>query len=293
MKDNKLRQEVRYLNTFLGTIEYRELGIGCPVLLLHGGHSNCLETISHAGIDISKFRLIIPSRPGYGLTSLSKDGSSVFAARLIAQLLGHLKVEEVLIYGISAGGPTAIAFASLFPHMTKKLVLASAVTKTWLRRKSLDYISASVLFMPGIEYFVWSMVHHMFRLFPLKIAKMFHSQFSSNKKYQVTFDDALELRESMSTYRSYNGFVNGMNQLSKQMDNSILTNISCPALIIHSRFDQSIPLSHGEHAAKQIPNSRLKVIENGWGHLIWIGDGTGEVYRVIENFFHNSEQDLR
>ncbi len=51
------------INTKRGAIEYRLVGKGVPVLLVHGGHSNCHEKLCLKGFDLEKFQLIIPSRP--------------------------------------------------------------------------------------------------------------------------------------------------------------------------------------------------------------------------------------
>lgn len=47
------------INTRLGNIEYSSIGVGIPVLFVHGGHSNCKETLCHKGFDLEKFQLII------------------------------------------------------------------------------------------------------------------------------------------------------------------------------------------------------------------------------------------
>lgn len=61
--------EVAY--TAKGRVEYSITGTGMPVVFLHGGHSNCNETLFHKGFDTRTFSLITPSRPGYGNTPLS------------------------------------------------------------------------------------------------------------------------------------------------------------------------------------------------------------------------------
>lgn len=37
--------------TSLGAIEYSSWGTGEPILIIHGGHSNCQERLFHKGID--------------------------------------------------------------------------------------------------------------------------------------------------------------------------------------------------------------------------------------------------
>jgi pimeloyl-ACP methyl ester carboxylesterase len=68
------------------------VGNGFPILFIHGGHSNCSETLSHTGFDLEKFQLITPSRPGYGNTPLKGNGSPKQAADWIAGLTGTAKL---------------------------------------------------------------------------------------------------------------------------------------------------------------------------------------------------------
>ena len=56
--------EIKIIETDKGQIEYSIVGKGIPVLFLHGGHSNCRETLFHKGCNTNKYLLITPSRPG-------------------------------------------------------------------------------------------------------------------------------------------------------------------------------------------------------------------------------------
>ena len=51
----------KIVKTCLGDIEFKLIGKGTPVLFVHGGHSNCNETLCHKGFDLEKFKLITPS----------------------------------------------------------------------------------------------------------------------------------------------------------------------------------------------------------------------------------------
>lgn len=141
--------------TELGMLEFSSWGSGFPILVLHGAHSNCHERLVHRGIDLKKYRIITPSRPGYGETTLSKKVTPEEAAKQIIELLQFLRIDSFIVYGVSAGGLTALALASLYPEMVSKLILASAVTKKWLSPKDRKYKIASTLFHPRTEAFTY------------------------------------------------------------------------------------------------------------------------------------------
>ena len=51
------------------TIEYSLVGKGEPILIFHGGHSNCIEEFGYKSLLDNGYSIITPSRAGYGSTS--------------------------------------------------------------------------------------------------------------------------------------------------------------------------------------------------------------------------------
>lgn len=270
----------KVINTKLGSVEYSSIGKGVPVLFVHGGHSNCNETLCHKGFDLQKYQLITPSRPGYGKTPLNNNKTPKQAADLIVNLLESLSIDKVIVYGISAGGLTAIELASNYPDKVSKLILASAISKKWLDKQGKIYKTAKKIFNPKIEQFTWGMVRFFSGIFPNMIAKSFYPQFSKNPIHKLKKDDIQELVSTMKNYNSKMGFLNDIDQ---NIDDESITKIECPTLIIHSENDNSVSLAHPEHANKMIENSKLEILQNEWGHLFWIGtDSKKSIEKTIK-----------
>src|SRR4051812_48995525 len=119
--------------TSKGAVEYTSFGHGRPMLIVVGGHTNCRENIFHKGLDPEEFCFITPSRPGYGLTPLTDQNKTPKAtADLFVALLDELKIQKVIVLGISAGGLTALELAANYPARVEKLILMSALSKKWL-----------------------------------------------------------------------------------------------------------------------------------------------------------------
>ena len=275
----------KILNTKLGPLEYSTIGKGIPILFFHGGHSNCKETLSHKGFDTNKYRLITPSRPGYGKTPLYNNVTPRKTAGLIITLMDYLEIETVIVYGISAGGLAAIELASGYPDRVSILILASAVTKKWLNESSKIYRTATKMFNPKIEWLTWGMVHFFSLIYPKLISKRFFPQFSSNNDSEITLSDIHELIAALKNYRSKNGFLNDINQ---NIQNEVISKITCLTLIIHSYYDNSVSIEHAEHAHKQIKGSQLEILNNQWGHLIWIGNDSGQSIKIMESFINGN-----
>jgi len=271
----------KVINTRLGNIEYCSIGNGTPILFLHGGHSNCYDTLSHKGFDLKNFQLITPSRPGYGKTPLNDNQTPKKAAELILELLNYLSIDEVIVYGISAGGLTAIELAANYPNEVRKLILASAISKKWLDENGKTYKTAKKIFNPKVEKLIWGMVKFFSRVFPNMIAKNFYPQFSKNQLHKLKKDDIQELISAMKHYNSKKGFLNDINQ---DVAGVTITKVKCPTLIIHSENDNSVSLEHPENANRMIENSTIEILQNEWGHLFWIGTDSRKSIEKIMRF---------
>lgn len=280
----KRRMTHSIAKTKSGEIEFRSTGKGTPILFIHGGHSNCNETLSHKGFDTEQFHLITPSRPGYGKTPLGANKSPKQAADLFVALMDHLSLDQVIVYGISAGGLTALELAALYPQRVKKLIMASAISKKWLDENGKIYKAARVMFNPRMERLTWGMVRFFSKVFPGMIARSFYPQFSKRSPHKLNREDIGELLGAMKYYNSGSGFLNDIDQ---SIDDHTLGRVKCPTLIVHSENDNSVDLSHALHAHEMIKDSRLLKLVNEWGHLFWIGDDAGETIERMIEFIRN------
>lgn len=275
------RTQNQLIETPLGSIEYAIVGSGVPIVFVHGGHSNCLETLSHKGFESEGYQLITPSRPGYGKTPLGERQTPRQAADLIAALLERLAIGKVIVYGISAGGLTALELAANHPDKVQKMILASAVSKKWLTKQARTYQIAKVMFQPGVEKLVWGMVRLFGALMPALIARSFYPQFSTLNRPKLKREDIHELIASMKHYNSGSGFINDIEQ---DIDEGVLGKIDCPTLIVHSKYDASVGLAHAQHAKAKISHATLELLDNEWGHLFWIGAGAKAVIDKTKRF---------
>lgn len=90
--------------TFDGsTLEYSVTGKGTPILVMHGGHSNCYEEFGYTALIEQGYSIITPSRPGYRRTSKEIGKSLANACRFYVKLLDHLQIDSVHVIAISAG----------------------------------------------------------------------------------------------------------------------------------------------------------------------------------------------
>lgn len=265
-------------------IEYIDRGQGPAILLIHGTQSSSLEPYHVDGLVLAGFRVIVPSRPGYGETPYSFSASPQQFAKHLRRLMQVKGVSNYHVYGISAGGPTAIELASDNPR-AMSLTLAAAVTSE-VDFPYRDYISrniaqpAFIAFQYVMKQFLSRAIHrHPFEA----TARMIHS----------TSELALEtIREEVSPYdifllkRVANQMAFGLGaqfDLKQHVPDTALLGVSCPTYIIHSKHDRAVPVRHAYHAKRLIPHAQLSIL-NSPGHLIWVGRQARKNERHIERF---------
>jgi len=98
-------------------LEYTDLGdpAGAPLMFFHGTPATGGQGAVLAGAaKLHGIRLITPSRPGYGASTLSPPGLSPTAADAL-ELAGHLGLDRFAVLGTSGGGPFSLAVAAAAP----------------------------------------------------------------------------------------------------------------------------------------------------------------------------------
>lgn len=268
------------------SIEFSVIGKGEPILVFHGEHSNCHEEFGYSALVENGYSIITPSRAGYRNTSKELGESLTTACEYYKKVLEHLHVEQVHVIAISAGGPTGIRFASLYPEKVKSLTLESAVSMEWLTAKDLEYKAAHIIFRPTIEGVTWKMLGLFSNLFPKFMFNIMASQFSSLSKQELVQimdeGDVEEFKKMNNRQRSGHGFLMDIKQ-TKELTVQDLKSITNPTLILHSKNDGFIPLEHPNHALENIPQAKMSLLDS-WGHLIWIGKLSNERDQKLLSF---------
>ena len=111
--------------TRCGPIEYAAVGLGSPVLVVHGAGGGFDQGLSIFGARLTAHdhRIIAVSRFGYLRTPLPTDASAAAQADAHACLLDSLGIERAAVVGASAGAPSALQLALRHPERVSALVL--------------------------------------------------------------------------------------------------------------------------------------------------------------------------
>jgi len=273
-----------------GPVEYTLLGQGGPmVLVCHGTSSNCFSTDVSAPLAAAGFRVLTPSRPGYGRTPLEVGRSAAEAAGALIALVDSLQAATCAVVATSGGGPTGAALAAKFPQRVTRLVLAEAISQPEERSNEPAYKN-QVAFYGPLHGLTWSMLGLMSRLSPRSTARQVLAIFSSHDP-----DDGLgrlspeDIQRLCHFFRGRSSRQGALNDLTHTVGSGVLDAVKQPTLVVHSREDKSVPFAHAEFSLAHIPHAQL--CEAGFtGHFFWIGPDFTRISERVVTFLRGSAQ---
>lgn len=272
----------RMARTPKGPIEYRTAGQGPAVLVLNGGHTNCNSPLGHEHFFVAHgYRLIIPSRPGYGKTPSATGRSAQAFADALAALLDQLQLAQVIVLAISAGGRTALQLAGRHPQRVSKLILQNALTGGKFPAPATRLL-AYFGFNPWVERWTWAAFRTFMRAAPRAALTTMMRSLSSLDPNVVVDAMSEEQRRAALAFlrpsRSGAGFLHDLHHVCGD-----LRRITAPALIIESRYDGSKDSTHATYAADHIPQAELFVVP-AESHLMWFSDYNGVIEEKMRTF---------
>jgi pimeloyl-ACP methyl ester carboxylesterase len=264
--------------TSKGPIEYRFEGSGSTIVVLNGGHCSRDTRLSHEKLTEHGFSVLTPSRPGYDGTPSNVGKSAQAAADALAALLDHLHISTVDIIGISAAGPTALAFVQQHPSRVHKLILESAVATDWDERIK----RVSRIGFGGAGKVTWAAMHLMLKLFPTVIIKALLRDLTvldANVVInRISQEDLAFFKRMIQTSQASTGF---LNDIEHKVDN--LAAITKPVLVMYSPNDKTVSPDNARRVADKIATCELYAVPSDT-HLIWIGKSAKDVWRKRLSF---------
>ena len=125
---DRLSGASQIVQTRHGPIEYARSGPasaqGPVVLVVHGAGGGFDQGLGIAQPLIGRgYALVAPSRFAYLRTPPATDASPMAQADAFVSLLDELGIEKAAVFGVSAGGPSALQFAMRHPERCSALIL--------------------------------------------------------------------------------------------------------------------------------------------------------------------------
>jgi pimeloyl-ACP methyl ester carboxylesterase len=269
------------LSTEFGEIEYAVEGEGPAALLIHGAGGGYDQ-----GMLIGKkalgdgFKFVSVSRFGYLRSPFIEESTVENQAALYAALLDHLEIDQAVILGASAGGPSALQFALDYPDRSSALVLLSSVSMFMgdeipMSTKVINTVQKS-------DFSFWL------------VLRMFRSQFAEMVGIPQNLYEELSLEDKQYADNMLD-FMHPMSPRSlgniheaeiRPLSGEAMGRISVPTIILHAKDDFLVTYDHADFVNKNINNSVLVSFESG-GHAL-IAE-TGVINERIRDFLTNNQ----
>jgi pimeloyl-ACP methyl ester carboxylesterase len=242
-----------------GTIRYRELGEGEPIVFVHGllvDGRLWSETADHLS---ARFRCILPDWPlGAHRVAMNPDAdlSPPGVADLIAAFLEELDLDDVTIVGNDTGGAMSQVLATRHPERIARLVLTNC--------DSHENFPPSVFkAMPALAKLPGGMAA---MALPFHVGALRRAAFAPLAKTKIP----AELVDSwLEPSRSNRGVMNdtrkatiGMNKRYTLDAAEKLARFDRPTLLAWAPRDRFFPISYAERLAATIPDSRIEKIDD-------------------------------
>lgn len=275
--DACLAESAQRVETGCGLVEYGDRGQGAPLVCVHGSPGDFVEGLLMGEFfRVNGFRIIAPSRPGYGGTPLAAGRTSAEQADAIAALLDALGLDRVAVLGASGGGPASYALAGRHADRVSCLLEVDSICLP-IPPNRLERLSWSSRPLVALE--LWLVDH-----FPGRMLKMAGSRGNPDPQEAAARVASLRsLIQSASDWpRMRVGYDNDEAEFAT-LGELPLARITCPTMIVHGQADRSVPTAHAEHAHAAITDSQLQ----------WLPDGPHIAFFVDPNAQHDALAWLR
>ena len=250
---------------------------GRPVLVHNGTpNSRLLYEPTVRLAEDQGIRMIGYDRPGYGGSERDPGRTVADCAGDVRAIAAALGIERFAVWGISGGGPHAIACAALLPDLVPAVAVLASIAP-W-GAQGLDFFEG--MGSENVEDFELMLrdraagraKHEQDRVeslaaTPETIYTTIETLLSPIDREALTVTLARHLYESMQL-----GLAPGADGW---WDDDVafaepwgfdLEHIRTPVLLLHGRQDRFVPFSHGEWLARHIPGVEARLSDND-GHL--------------------------
>ncbi|MFJ8045473.1 alpha/beta fold hydrolase [Kitasatospora sp. NPDC096147] len=250
------------------TLAVEEWGVptGRPVVYLHGSPMSRLARYpDDALFDRLDVRLITYDRPGFGGSSPQPGRRVVDAAADVVAIGDYLGLDRFPVFGVSGGGPHALAFAARHPErVTRVGALASlaprdAADLDWTAAMSEGNSRSARIAVTDRQ----SVVEHLANVGTAAMPPLPEVEQAVLSRPEVGAMLGVAFREAVRP--GLDGWVDDVRALFGTPWGFDPAGLSVPVRLWHGGLDTLVPPAHGRWLADRIPDAALTVREDA-GH---------------------------
>jgi pimeloyl-ACP methyl ester carboxylesterase len=252
---------------------FAEYGVpdGAPVMFAHSiPGSRILPEHTRAAAAEAGLRIIVPERPGFGLSDFQPGRTISDTTRDSVALADALGIDRFRVLGASAGCAYALAMCAAFPERVERAAIMSGVTPQDYAGPLHGAVPAPVRVVLQNVRSVSALLHRLLifgmRKDPERGVQGLASQLPPQDKQVLARPDASRFIVSTSlecAHRGVRGMVYDAWLLNRPWDFSPRAiPDSVPVSFWWGSDDTGTPVEHGRALASQIPHSTLQAFED-------------------------------
>ena len=233
-------------------LSYTDQGEGAPLIFVHAFPLSSAMWDMQVQEFSNNYRIIAVDLRGHGksdapLWNFTLDNY----AEDIHELLKHLGIKQATFIGLSMGGYTLFALYRKYPELVRALVLADT-------RAQADNVEAKA----GR----FAMAQTAYKDGPKAIAEMMIPKLLAPSTRENR-DDIVDQVQTIILNNQSSGIIVDLIAMAERPNStSLLSQITCPTLVIVGEDDVATPPSEAQYMVDRIPNAHLVKIRNA-GHL--------------------------
>ncbi|SCZ78567.1 alpha/beta fold hydrolase [Acidaminobacter hydrogenoformans] len=251
---------------------YHDQGQGFPVMLLHGSGPGVTAWANWRLVipELAKNRRVIaPDLVGFGYTERPEHAEYNMTnwTKQVIELMDALNLEQVDLVGNSFGGGLAIKLAIEYPERIRRIVLMGSMGISFPITQGLDDVWG---YKPSFEN-----MRKMINLFAYN--KDIVTDNLINLRYEASIEPGFQEAFSVMFPEPRQ---NGVESMASEEEK--IKKIAHPALIVHGREDEVIPLENAYRLMTMIDDAQLHVFGH-CGHWTQI-EQTARFCKLVEDF---------
>ena len=245
-----------------GTIRYRELGTGEPVLLVHGFLTDGELWREVAPRLAADFRVIAPDWPlGSQQLPLNRgtDLSPLGLAKIVADFMAHLQLENVTLVGNDTGGAICQLVAVHHPQRLARLVLTPCDAYENFMPPAFLPLQL-IARIPGAVF----AISQSMRLAAARRLPIAYGWVTKRADDALTASWIAPALADRQIRREIASVLKGISKRYTLEAAERFGEFTKPVLIAWAPEDRFFKLKYGERLARDFPNARLELIEDSY-----------------------------
>jgi pimeloyl-ACP methyl ester carboxylesterase len=245
-----------------GTIRYRELGTGEPVLLVHGLLTDGELWREVAPRLAGDFRVIAPDWPlGSQQLPLNRgtDLSPLGLAKIVADFMAHLQLENVTLVGNDTGGAICQLVAVQHPQRLARLVLTPCDAYENFMPPAFLPLQL-IARIPGAVF----AISQSMRLAAARRLPIAYGWVTKRADDALTASWIAPALADRQIRREIASVLKGISKRYTLEAAERFGEFTKPVLIAWAPEDRFFKLRFGERLAREFPNARLELIEDSY-----------------------------